>query len=172
MPKGNVITKKQVVVPTVTAALILMLAPTMAFAQNPHFIRDPVCTVDRDGNLDCSGRIAGLGNELTQVNAFLTADVIAVFGCDNPGQGVHIPPGQGTDTQDVQGDPQSLPVKGGSVRFGLEIPVPEPSSDLDCPNERWDVVLVSVEYSNVEVVIEGFEPLEIPGTFSRELIEV
>jgi hypothetical protein len=171
MPKSNVITKKQVVVPSIIAALVLMLGPTMAFAQNPHFIRDPSCEVDNDGNLDCSGRIAGLGN-VEGVDANLVADVEAEFGCDNPGRGIHIPPGQPTDAQEVEGDTETLPVRNGRASFDLSINAPEPSEGFECPNERWDVVLVSVEYTNVRVEIEGFEPLEIPGTFSETLIEV
>jgi hypothetical protein len=165
MPKGNnILSKKQVVVPAITAALVLMMTPTMAFAQNPHFIGRPNCDVTSSGALECSGRVAGLGNA-DEVEGFLRADVVAVFGCDNPGPGVHIPPGQDTDTQTVTGDAEILDVRNGQVRFNLDIAAPEPSEDFSCPNPRWNEVLVSAEYTNVELVL-GDETLPIPGTFS------
>jgi hypothetical protein len=170
MPKNNAISKKQVVLPAITAALVLTLAPTMAFAQNPHFIGRPNCDVDSQGNLDCSGRIAGLGN-VEGVDANLVADVSATFGCDNPGRGIHIPPGQPTDAQEVEGDTETLPVRNGQARFSLSIDAPEPSEGFECPNQNWDVVLVEVTYTNVRVEIDG-DTLPIPGTFSEELIRV
>jgi hypothetical protein len=163
MPKDNAKSKKQLIVPAITAALVLTLAPTMAFAQNPHFIGQPDCEVDNDGNLDCSGRLAGLGN-VEGVDANLVADVTATFACDNPGPGVHIPPGQPTDAQEVEGDTETLPVRNGQARFSLSIDAPEPSEGFECPNERWTVVLEDVEYSNVRVEVDG-ETLPIPGTF-------
>jgi hypothetical protein len=171
MSQSNVITKKQVVVPTIVAALVLMLGPTMAFAQNPHFVRDPDCSVDNDGNLDCSGSIAGLGN-VEEVDANLVADVTATFACDNPGRGVHIPPGQPTDPQAITGDTETLNVRNGRTNFVLSIDAPTPSEGFECPNERWAILLAEVEYTNVRVEIEGFDSLEIPGTFSETLIEV
>jgi hypothetical protein len=177
MPKGNAISKKQVILPAITAALVLMMAPAMlstVYAQNPHFIRDPDCTVDSSGNLDCSGRVAGLGNELQTVQANLVADIEATFGCDNPGQGgtgIHIPPGQPTGFEDVEGATEDLPVRNGQVRFNLQIEAPEAPEDLECPGSNWRIVLVEITYDNVVVVI-GDTTLDIGGPFSGTLIEV
>lgn len=149
-------------------ALVLASFSAAAFAQNPHFIGQPVCTVDAQGNLDCSGRMAGLGN-VSEVDAFLEADISATFGCDNPGPGIHIPPGQPEDFQDVAGEQETLPVRNGQARFDLSITAPQPSEGFECPNPNWDIVLVSITYSNVSVIV-GEDELAIPGTFSRELI--
>jgi hypothetical protein len=156
MPKGNVITKKQVVVPAITAALVLMMAPAMlstVYAQNPHFNRDPNCSVDNAGNLDCSGRINGLGN-VAEVDAFLVADVSATFGCDNPGKGIHIPPGQPTESTPVTGDTEPLTVRNGRADFDLSIAAPEAPDDL-CKENGWTPVLAEVTYTNIAVVVGG-----------------
>jgi len=165
MPIGNTISKKQVIVPAFAAALVLMMTPTMAFAQNAHFVGEPSCEVISSGALKCSGKIAGLGNT-EEVTAFLQADVTATFACDNPGPGVHIPPGQPTDSHPIQGDQTTLPVRNGQTTFTLTTDAPQPSGDFSCPNDRWKVVLQDVEYTNVAVVVDG-EELEIPGTFSN-----
>jgi hypothetical protein len=168
MPNGNTINKKQVVAPAITAALVLMMAPAIlstAYAQNPHFVGRADCSVDNDGNLDCSGKIAGLGN-VAEVDAFLQADVTATFACDNPGPGVHIPPGQPTDSHSVTGDTETLAVRNGQSSFSLSIDAPEPSEGFECPNPNWRIVLQDVTYTNVAVVVDG-EELEIPGTFSN-----
>ena len=63
MPES--IKKVTVLATAITAALVLMapaLITTGAYAQNPHFIGRVNWSVDSDGNLDCSGKIAGLGN--------------------------------------------------------------------------------------------------------------
>lgn len=151
-----------------TAAVLASMTATAAFAANPHFIGQPACTVDAQGNLDCSGRMAGLGN-VSEVDAFLEADISATFGCDNPAPGIHIPPGQPEDFQDVAGEQETLPVRNGQARFDLSIAAPQPGEGFECPNPNWDIVLVSITYSNVSVIV-GEDELAIPGTFSRELI--
>lgn len=178
MPKGNVITKKQVVVPAITAALVLMMAPAMlstVYAQNPHFIRDPSCEVDeRTGDLVCSGRVAGLG-DAEEVEGFLQADIEATFGCDNPGQGgdaIHIPPGQPTAFEDETGPAETLDVRNGQVRFNLDLDAPDAPEDLECPGSNWRIVLVEITYDDVQLVLEGFATLDIGGPFSATLIEV
>jgi hypothetical protein len=163
MPKGNTISKTRVIVPATVAALVLMMTPTMAFAQNPHFIGTPDCSVDSAGNLDCAGRLAGLGNART-VESFLVADVQATFGCDNPGRGIHVPPGQPTETTPVTGDAETLRVRNGQASFDLSIDAPTAPEDF-CAKRGWTPVLASVTYTNVAVVI-GDDRVPIEGTFS------
>lgn len=174
--RGNMpesIKKVTVLATAITAALVLMtpaLITTGAYAANPHFIGQPNCSVDSAGNLDCNGKIAGLGN-VEEVQAFLEADIEATFGCDNPGPGIHIPPGQPEDFQDVPGEQETLAVRNGQTVFSLTIPAPQPSEGFDCPNPNWRIVLVSITYDNVSVIIDGDE-LPIGGPFSRTLIVV
>ena len=151
-----------------TAAILASASATTAFAANPHFIGQPTCAVDEHGNLDCGGRMAGLGN-VSEVSAFLEADISAIFGCDNPGPGIHIPPGQPEDFQDVAGEQETLPVRNGQASFDLSITAPQPAEGFECPNPNWDIVLVSITYSDVSVIV-GEDELAIPGTFSREWI--
>jgi len=171
MPIGN-LSKKQLIAPAITAVVVLMMAPAMlstVYAQNPHFIGEPECTVnERTGDLSCSGRVAGLG-DAEEIEGFLSASVVAEFGCDNPGRGgdgIQIPPGQPTETDTVSGDAETLDVRNGQVRFNLDIAAPEPDEDFCKPG--WTPVLTNIEWTDVQLNLEGFAPLEIPGTFPEE----
>ena len=70
---------------------------------------------------------------------------------------------------DVEGEQEALPVRNGQASFDLSIKAPQPAEGFECPNQNWDIVLVSITYSNVSVIV-GEDELAIPGTFSKELI--
>jgi hypothetical protein len=133
---------------------------TRAFAQNPHFVGQPTRAVNNQGDLVCSGKIAGLGSA-TEVEAFLEADISATFVCINPAG--NIAPGQ-TDIANVPGEEATLAVRSGQTVFrNLTVPAPE---EFDCPNPKWQGRLQSITFSNVSIFVESTE-LPIPGTFSR-----
>jgi hypothetical protein len=68
-------------------AVTSVVAPpflTPAFAQSPHFIGQPTCSIAPDTlALVCEGSIGGLGSA-TNVEAFLVADFLGTFECTNP----------------------------------------------------------------------------------------
>jgi hypothetical protein len=148
------------------ATLLLVLAPMLAFAQNPHFVGRTDCEVDSSGNLNCTGSIAGLGN-VEEVEAFLVADIDATFVCVNPGG--NIAPGQGVEEEDVTGETETLSVRNGRTNFDLTISAPEaPSAEEVCPNPNWTVELQSISYDNVRVTVDG-AVLDIGGPFEGEV---
>jgi hypothetical protein len=81
---------------------IAVALPSMAVAARPHFVGTPVCT-QTDGELCCSGKVAGLGQAPTVVN------VTAAFTCEN--RGGNQPPGLASG--------QSAPItpRGGQITF-------------------------------------------------------
>jgi hypothetical protein len=116
--------------------------------------------VNNQGDLVCSGKIAGLGSG-TEVQAYLEADISATFVCINPAG--TIAPGQ-TDLANVPGGEATLAVRSGQTVFrNLTVPAPE---EFECPNPKWRGQLQSITFSNVSIVVDGTE-LEIPGTCSR-----
>jgi hypothetical protein len=131
---------KKITVPTaiVASALLLMAAPMLAFAANPHFIGTPTCSIV-NGDLECTGKVAGLGNVST-VQAFLQATVT----CTNVGG--NVPQGL------VKGPQETLTVQNGQTVFDLTIANP-------CPDH------MTATFKNVALVIGG-TTLPISGTFT------
>ncbi len=139
------------------AMLMLVLAVSAAFAENPHFIGTPTCTKSVSTGLTCSGKAAGLGNGPTA--AFLTADsVTATYECVN--KGGNVAPGQPIVTQNVTGPTQTITPHNGQITFSPNIPAPTPpSAKTECPNGNWSVRLTSLTYTNVVLHIQ-----QPPGT--------
>src|SRR5215207_1457064 len=105
MPKSNT-TKTRVLVPAISAALIVMMAgpmlSTSAFAQDfisattdrgLKFVSDPVVTVNKEGNtasLSASGEVSGAG---TGGTAVLSSTAEVTVGCIVPGASENEPQG-------------------------------------------------------------------------------
>ena len=86
-----------------TLACSIAFAP-VASAARPHFVGSPVCTAD-DGELCCSGKVAGLGTAPTVVQ------ITAQFQCEN--RGGNQPPGQ------ASGRSEPITPRGGQITFGV-----------------------------------------------------
>lgn len=123
-----------------------------AYAQSPHFIGEPECTISSNGTLTCSGRAAGLGNGPTE--AFLTASSIeATYECVN--RGGNVAPGQPVVEQDVEGTPQQITPRNGQIRFSPSLSPPEaPSAREACPGPNWTVRRTSLTYNDVVLHIQ------------------
>jgi hypothetical protein len=132
-------TLKKIGIPSATiASALLLMAPMLASAASPHFIGSPTCSTVT-GNLECTGKVAGLGNVST-VQAFLQSTAT----CTN--QGGNTPQGL------VKGPQETLTVQNGQTVFDLTIPNP-------CPDH------MVATFTNVALVIGG-TTLPIPGTFT------
>ena len=139
----------------VSALTLVMTASsfTSVFAQNPHFVGQPNCTVSSTGVLTCSGKIGGLG-DVQSATASLTASVASA--CVN--KGGNFPTGQQGTT--VSSGPQTFPVRNGAVNYQQSI---TPTSTAKCNGQG---LTLCYQYTNVFVTIEG-KTLPIPGTFSN-----
>ncbi|MGW5433516.1 hypothetical protein ACWET9_41120 [Streptomyces sp. NPDC004059] len=140
-----------------STALLALAATTAgmgtATAQSPHFIGEVTCTKSLTVGLRCSGKAAGLGNAPTA--AFLTASSVeARYVCRN--RGGNIAPGQGTETQNVQGPTQTIAPRNGQITFrNVTIPPPEtPDPTEVCPNRNWTVHLIGLTYHDVTLHIQ------------------
>jgi hypothetical protein len=158
MPKDS-INKTRVLVPAITAALVLLMAPAMlstgAFAQNPHLVGRISTDSDISGDtatISVSGKIAGLGSEETVV--FLTADSVTVeTECDNPGRGAN-PPGQDATFEDPTGERENITPRNGQVTFrDVELSVTVTAEQADCP-PSMDAVITSATFENVVLHVE------------------
>ena len=125
------------IIPTATiASALLVIAPMLASAASPHFVGDPSCDVV-GGDLECSGKVAGLGN-VEEVTAFIQADVTCINRGGNEAIGLS------------GGEEQTFTVQNGQITF----------TDLTLENPCRDGM--SATFADVALVIDG-TTLPIPG---------
>jgi hypothetical protein len=95
------------------ALVAVSMSAAVATAQNPHFVGEPTCVINEAGDtVTCTGKIAGVGTEPTQVGIDIAA------GCANkPG---HEPRGH------VQSVSEPIEPHGGQITF-------EESASAVCP---------------------------------------
>jgi hypothetical protein len=130
-------------------ALLIVLAPVVALAQNVHFTRGPTCT-DNGTTVTCSGTVAGLGNgDVTVItNATGTATTI----CTNPGD--NVAPGQ-TSTVTPTGSVTLPTAKNGSLRFSVttQEPADPTAAEAGCPNNKWTAEITDVTFTSVTLTL-------------------
>jgi hypothetical protein len=86
-----------------SAFAALLLSAAVAVAANPHFVGDPTCTITSNQQVNCQGKVAGLGT--APVSVTLTAD----FSCEN--RGGHFPGGH------VSSRTRNITPRGGQITF-------------------------------------------------------
>jgi hypothetical protein len=136
----------------VLAMLVVALAAVPALAQSGHFVtgggNTPIASGPDDfGDLDLSGKVAGLGGTTFEIEA--TADATAEYACQNRGGEFPNDPRKQSvsgPVSDTTG-PQPTPRNG---QFKWSLTLEEPASTLTCPGGQV-VVLVSVSYTNITV---------------------
>jgi hypothetical protein len=152
MPKS--INKGVVAIPVVVASALMLMAPMLASAQSPHFIRASSGLSGDD--LTCTFKEAGLGNLPTGTDVDITcsADASAEYECQNRGANNKNPEAANKETvTDEVSETESFPVSSnGQVSGTITVDAPGPG-DFSCPPGQ-DLVLVSATYTNVEVCDE------------------
>jgi len=117
---------------------------TSSWAQNAHFIR-ATSSLTNDGNLVCSWKEAGLGNnQLIQYTC--SADATATYVCVNRGGGNPSAQNKTTVSGPVSESGEFSSGKNGQITQSLT--VQPPPSDISCPPGQ-SLELASVSYDNV-----------------------
>jgi hypothetical protein len=115
---------------------------TVAFAQSGHFVGTPVCK-DIGTQLECSGKVAGLGGTTFNITAEATA--IGSVECTNPGG--NVAPGQDFNL-DVSAEAGPAPTpRNGQARFTLTSAAPIAPAG-SCPNPGWTAEVVDVTFTS------------------------
>ncbi len=188
MPNGKR-NKTRVLVPAITAALVLMMAtPAMfstgAFAIDPetttknrgmHFVGDPQLTVNKEtedgavtASLSATGEIAGAG---TGGTATLSAIAVIKTGCitnqpeGNPDAGQNEPPGLETTTEEVSGS-ESFTTEQGRGTFSVTTNEVT-TGDFDCPSAQ-QTEFSSITFTDITLTIESDEGKEITATYADQ----
>jgi hypothetical protein len=141
--------KTRMLVPAITAALVVMAAPMLlpAALAAPN-IRSQNCEVD-DGNLECRINVSGLGGATT-ATATLTGDADITTGCLN--RGGNEPSGLERETQDVL-ETSTVNVQGGRATFTFATDF-DADELRDCPSERnMTPVIVCGTFTNLELEV-------------------
>lgn len=139
-----------------------------ASAANPHFNRADADGPNENGNLEVSFKIAGLGDNVT-TTVTASADATAVYACQNNGGNFPSDPNKQEVSGPVSASDELTSGRNGQITGSLTL-MPPPST-LDCPPGQNEV-LVSVEYTNVEVSEPNAGTEDIPGTFSRIFFDI
>jgi hypothetical protein len=150
------------------ALLLLALLPLVAFADSPHFISADA-TVDDSGNLVATFKEAGLGSTATTESITLSADATAVYACINGG-GNHPKAANKETVSGPVSNSGEFPVRNGQTTGSISVAPPGPGS-FSCPAGQ-DLVLASVSYTNVTLTGLAGDTADIPGTFSKILVDV
>jgi hypothetical protein len=144
---------RTMVVGVLCATTLLVLAPAV-LAQGQHFTKNgtPRCT-DLGFQLQCTGELAGLGNQDLVIN--LSADASVQVNCVN--RGGNEAPGQNKVIRDVGGTQVILgdAIKNGRAKFNVKTNAPSAPSarEAGCPNRNWSTRIVAVTFSDVVLTI-------------------
>lgn len=155
---------KRFLLSIVALVVMLSLSLSIATADNPHFVNADA-SVEGDGDLACSFKVAGLGDNVT-ITVTCSAQASAFYACFNKG-GNHPQAGNKEEAAGpVSGTGDFTSGKNGSVT-GTVVAHP-PASDLDCPGNQV-LRLCSVSYTDIALTADGLSA-DVPGTISRTFI--
>jgi len=148
-------------------ALVGMLSLNigLAVAQNPHFVSADA-SVEGDGDLACSFKVAGLGDSVT-ILVTCSADASAFYACFNKGGNHPQASNKEEAAGPVQGSGEFTSGKNGSVTG--TVTAHPPASTIDCPGNQV-LRLCSVSYTNIGLTADGLSA-DVPGTISRTFID-
>jgi hypothetical protein len=135
----------------VLSLIVAALAAVPALAQSGHFLDRTVQCTDIGTQVQCTGKVAGLGGTTFAITVD-AADAIASVECTNPGG--NVAPGQDT-TVDVQGTSgELLTPRNGNFNFTQTTDDPEPLPRTPtCPNNSWTPNIVDLTFTDATVTL-------------------
>jgi hypothetical protein len=158
----------------VLSMLVVALAALPALAQSGHFVAGgrnaPTGTLQNDGDLGISGKVAGLGGTTFEITAS-TEEATVIYACQNRGGNFPEDPKKETIIGPLESSTGELPTPAnGQFRFrASDLTLEAPESTLDCPGGQTDV-LAFVSYEDVTLILfeDGVEVDRVVlGDFER-----
>ena len=134
------------------------LSASTAFAANPHFISGSA-TINQNGSLTCSFKIAGLGNEPQDVTCTATGNF--VYQCWNNG-GNHPKAGNKETVNGEFSVTQQFTPHNGQITGSLLLG-PAGPGDFSCPNGQT-LYLQSAQYTDIVLSSPGLADLSLGDT--------
>jgi hypothetical protein len=135
----------------VLSLLVTAFAAVPVLAQSGHFLDRTVECTDIGTQVQCTGKVAGLGGTTFEISVD-AADAIASVECTNPGG--NVAPGQDTAV-DVAGTSGLLPTpRNGNFNFEQTTEDPEPLPPTPtCPNNAWTPNIVDLTFTDATVTL-------------------
>jgi hypothetical protein len=129
-------------------AVAALAFPSIASAQNGHFVGTPTCT-DLGTTFSCTGKVAGLGGTTFEIRT--TASGIATVTCTNPAG--NVAPGQNTSvTAGGSTGPTPTPTNG-QFNFSVTSTTPTVPNTPTCPNRKWVASVTDVAFGDVTLTL-------------------
>jgi hypothetical protein len=129
-------------------AVAALAFPSIASAQNGHFVGTPVCT-DQGTTFTCTGKVAGLGGTTFEIKT--TAPGTATVTCTNPAG--NVAPGQDTSvTAGGSTGPTPTPTNG-QFQFAVASLTPTVPNTPTCPNRKWRATVTDVAFGDVTLTL-------------------
>ena len=151
---------KRLSILTLTMIALAGFMAITVWAANPHFLRCSANGPDKSGDLTDCFKIVGLGS--TPVEVTLSADVTVVYGCLNHGDQC---PNAANKMQTSSHETASGEFTPHNGQVSGCLTISPPPATLTCPGTQ-KVVLVSVDYTNVQVSAVG-DTCSSSGSFSE-----
>jgi hypothetical protein len=131
------------------AALAALVVASIALAQSGHFNDRTVSCTDTGTQVECEGKVAGLGGTTFQID--ISAQGTAVVECENPGE--NVAPGQDTSvTTTGTTGPLATP-RNGNFNFEIATDPPTVPNVPTCPNPQWTANVVDVLFTSVTLTL-------------------
>lgn len=128
----------------VGVAVVVIVGATSVAAQSGHFLDRTVNCRDVGTQVQCSGKVAGLGGTTFEIT--VEAGGTATVTCTNPGG--NVAPGQNTSVT-VAGTTTPLPTpRNGNFTFSISSDDPNPLPPTPtCPNDQWTPTITDVSFT-------------------------
>ncbi len=159
---------RRFVIAVLLAMLMLVLAVSAAFADNPHFISASASVDSSTGVLTATFKEAGLGTTVTTETITLSvSNASAIYVCINGGS-KHPSAGNKMTLSTSLTTSGAFPVRNGQTTGSLSVGPVGPMG-FTCPSGQTRV-LADVSYSGVTLTGVAGDTANIPGTFKACLI--
>jgi hypothetical protein len=134
----------------VGVAVAVIVGGASLVAQSGHFLDRTVSCRDVGTQVQCSGKVAGLGGTTFEIT--VEAQGTATVTCTNPGG--NVAPGQNTAVT-VAGTTTPLPTpQNGNFTFGITSDNPNPlPATPTCPNNGWTPAITDVSFTTATLTL-------------------
>jgi hypothetical protein len=145
----------------VGVAAAMIVGGASLVAQSGHFLDKTVSCTDVGTQVQCSGKVAGLGGTTFEIT--VAAEGTATVTCTNPGG--NDAPGQKTAvTVPGSSGPQPTPTNGNATfSFRSDDPNPLPATPT-CPNNSWTPTITDVSFTTATLTL--FEDSNVSDTIT------
>lgn len=128
------------------AFVVALTVGGVASAQSGHFVGKVSCS-DLGTQLQCSGKVAGLGSTTFRIEVTASGEASVV--CTNPGG--NVAPGQRFEFTAAGNTGEQPTPRNGQFRFSVSTTAPTAPAN-SCPNPQWTATVSDVAFSGTATI--------------------